>query len=423
MNALLYVGLILWAGWGQAADTDPAQFGGARDAMPRGGEQVAATEPAQAEEALPPVPAAEIVQVTPNELADLLRRGRGAFRGYEGEQSLFLANWQRDDYPYRAAAVVDSPSVFHQGEEEKHISDIVWQAEGNIFGWRMRSMSERHQLGGGRGGVVGAGYDDRSQVPDVQDRAQIILLVVEEEGQPAFSRWLIAAADGETAERLARALREAYVKEMGELLSTRRQVMSYGEKPRAARESQLADARQRIQAAEAECAKLGLTPFPAETLLEVMTALENQRRLNDVDLAGIEAQVKAVAQRMDQQAKERVKPGEEGDAHARSTALYEMRVRLEIELIGHLAKKDALQKSLDDLRRGQNALQTISESEAQVKSLEEQTASSQRNLEYNSARLATAEAFFAFDQVDPKIRVATLRTEERGTAGQPTNQN
>ncbi len=160
--------------------------------------------------------------------------------------------------------------------------------------------------------------------------------------------WTIAAGDEEKARTLVAALLRSYRQNVArELDEARRQVSELASKVEETQRL-IADREAQIQLAEEECRQLGVADMTNDAIDSAVARFNQEQRLNQVDIAGIEASLASAKQRTGL-------PGE------LSQTLARIQVELEIQLVGKLARKDALARELRDLQGGRAARERIRE--------------------------------------------------------------
>ncbi len=222
---------------------------------------------------------------------------------------------------------------------------VIDDALGAVFGWekgRIVIGEAEYPLTGGR-----AWIERKTVYADDEARARDL--------------WTIAAIDEATAKALTRALFESCAANVQKALDEER-----GRLERVlAREEQRREAidklKSQIKEAEELCGKLTVDKFSSETIAAAIARFDHERRLNEIDIAGLEARLAATKERLEARHGAEKQQGKDS-AELRGEAwraLHRIQVELEIELIGKLARREAVGRELEQLKRGLETRQRI----------------------------------------------------------------
>ena len=173
--------------------------------------------------------------------------------------------------------------------------------------------------------------------------------------------WTIAAIDEATAKALTHALFESCAANVQKALDEKR-----GQLERVlAREQQRREAIDKLKAqikeAEELCGKLTVDKFSSETIAAAIARFDHERRLNEIDIAALEARLAAAKERLEaRQGAEKQQGKDSAELRGEAwRALHRIQVELEIELIGKLARREAVGRELEQLKRGLETRQRI----------------------------------------------------------------
>ena len=192
----------------------------------------------------------------------------------------------------------------------------------------------------------------------------------EEGGAAVADVWTIRARDEESARALVQAVLQNLCAVRAELLRERQEVEAKAIAEATQTRHGIVEKENRVQTILEECGRLGIADMTDEAIDSTIARLEQEQRLNQIDIAGIEASLGAVKNRLN---------GRESSPET-SVALARMQVELDINLVGKLARKDAIGKELKQLQTGRSTRAPLRDLQRQIPELKTSLAECERAL-------------------------------------------
>lgn len=165
-------------------------------------------------------------------------------------------------------------------------------------------------------------------------------------------RWTVYAGSDDEAQALVEALLRAFPQVVATELEPARQKLAQASERVEATNRTIADCEQQIQQREQACRDAGVAEMTDDAIDSAIARFNQEQRLNQVDIAGIEASLASAKQR--------------GGSGELSPTLARIQVELEIQLVGKLARKEALTQELQALQRGRTERRHIRELEKKI---------------------------------------------------------
>ncbi|HQL53132.1 MAG TPA: hypothetical protein PLQ87_00340 [Phycisphaerae bacterium] len=165
-------------------------------------------------------------------------------------------------------------------------------------------------------------------------------------------RWTVYAGSDDEAQALVEALLRAFPQVVAAELEPARQKFAQASERVDATNRTIVDCEQQIQQREHACRNAGVAEMTDEAIDGAIARFNQEQRLNQVDIAGIEASLASAKQR--------------GGTGELSPTLARIQVELEIQLVGKLARKEALTQELQALQRGRTERRHIRELEKKL---------------------------------------------------------
>jgi hypothetical protein len=216
-----------------------------------------------------------------------------------------------------------------------------------------------------------AGLNQDSSATYFTGKAGIERTTLFKDQQAVADLWTIIAGSEDEARALAAALVRSYLDVVDRGLVQARQELPDLVSKVDEKKPVIAECEARIQEAEDECRQLEVGDMTDEAIDSAIARFEQEQRLNQVDIAGLEASLASAKQRAG------------GDGNLAQT-LARIQVELDIQLVGKLARKDALLREVRDLQAGRAA-------RARIHELQKKVAMAKRSLSIPERNLASHE--------------------------------
>ncbi len=292
----------------------------------------------------------------------------------------------RHDYAVRRCTVV---ATFETKPVLSRVRDhsITRNALGTVFGWEDPKSPDRSPTLA----------DDRAVV----DRKT----VYSDDKARAADRWTIAAIDETTAKAVTEALLVSYAMAVRKVVEENRAASERYAKKCTQLQRRVDEYPAQIEANEEVCGRVGVGTFTLGTIDEAIARFDHEHRLNEVDIAGLNARLEATEERLNTAISE-------GNTAMRQ-ALERIQVELQIELIGKLARKAALS-------RERQQLESARESRAKADKLRDNLAAARKELPKNERMLSVyrskvqeLEQLANFAVTDNRVVISPILRTER----------
>jgi hypothetical protein len=239
---------------------------------------------------------------------------------------------------------------------------------------------------GRRGAGHGACFEGKGgieQAPVFQDR------------RPVADIWTVIARNEEEARSLVEALLHSYRENVArDLEKARARAAEFVPKIEEGQRT-IADYESQIQQSEEECRRLGVADMTDEAIDSAVARFDQEQRLNQVDIAGLEASLASAKQRA-------------GGGGELAQTLARIQVELDIQLVGKLARKDALARELQNLQSGHAARMHIRELRQKIDDVKKSLAVPEASLSRAEKEIEGLEGLANFTVTDNRVTMSPI---------------
>ncbi len=241
-----------------------------------------------------------------------------------------------------------------------------------------------------------SGLSPDSSATYFTDKAGIERTTIFEDKQPVADLWTIVAGSEDEATALVTALLRSYHDVVDRALAeTRAKLPEFAAKIEE-RRPEITECEGQIQQAEDECRQLGAADMTDDAIDSAIARFEQERRLNQVDIAGLEASLSS--------AKQRAASG--GDL---AQTLARIQVELDIQLVGKLARKEALLREMRDLQAARAARGRMHGAQKKLAEIKKSIAAPETNLSSYEKWIQNLESLQAnFTVTDNRVTLSPI---------------
>jgi predicted component of type VI protein secretion system len=222
----------------------------------------------------------------------------------------------------------------------------------------------------------------------------------------AADLWTIAAIDEGTAKAVTQALLQSYAGNMHKTLEEKRAGLEKDLAKSQELQRTIEEWENQIRVNEEACRKLAVDRLGEQMINSAIARFEQERRLNEIDITGVNARLAATKERLE------ADQGQ-GDKSELGRALYRIQVELEIELIGKLARKEALAREIQQLEKGREARSKIDELRDKLATARHELALQEKRLSRLQESVQRLECIAAFTVTDNRVVISPIAPTSR----------
>jgi predicted nucleic acid-binding Zn-ribbon protein len=303
---------------------------------------------------------------------------RGEARPMEQRWGGFMGVGQ----PKVTATFETRPALGPGGEATLTYSQVENRALAEVFG---------EQTGFGPGGL---GRD--SSATYFRGKAGIERMTIFEDQRPVADLWTIIASSDDEAKALVTAFLRSYGDVVARGIENSRQELPDIAAKIEEKQPAIAECETQIQRAEEECRQVGVADMTDEAIDSAIARFAQEQRLNQVDIAGLEASLASAKQRA-------------GGGGELAQTLARIQVELDIQLVGKLARKDALLREVRELQAGRAARAHIHELQKKLADVKKSVSIPESNLSYHEKWIQNLEGLRAhFGVTDNRVTISPV---------------